>query len=60
MNWKYFLGACLIVGAALYKAGAPVLSILAGLGLAALVISLRRRAQFRAREGTLPSGRKDH
>jgi hypothetical protein len=59
MNWKYFAGACLIVGAALYKAGAPAIAIAAGLGLAALVTGLRHRTQLRAGQSTLPSDRKD-
>jgi hypothetical protein len=44
MRWKYFGGACLVVGGALLKAGAPVIAILAGLGLAALANFLRHRA----------------
>ena len=44
MKWKYFAGACLVVGGALLKAGAPVLAILAGLGLAAFANFLRHRA----------------
>jgi NAD(P)H-hydrate repair Nnr-like enzyme with NAD(P)H-hydrate dehydratase domain len=44
MSWKYFAGACLVVGGALLKAGAPVLAILAGLALAALANFLRYRA----------------
>jgi uncharacterized membrane protein len=44
MTWKYFGGACLVIGGALLKAGAPVIAIVAGLGLAALVNLLRQRA----------------
>ena len=36
MNWKYFGGACLVVGAALLKAGAPPAAIAAGIGLAGI------------------------
>jgi hypothetical protein len=43
MKWKYFAGASVVVGGALLKAGAPVLAILAGLGLAALANFLRYR-----------------
>ena len=46
MNWKYFCGACLVVGAALLKAGAPLIAIVAGMALAAFVNFLRRRANF--------------
>src|SRR5437016_14021749 len=35
MKWKYFCGACLIVGAALLKAGAPPFTVIAGIILAA-------------------------
>jgi NAD(P)H-hydrate repair Nnr-like enzyme with NAD(P)H-hydrate dehydratase domain len=48
MKWKYFAGACLVVGGALLKAGAPVLAIAAGLALAALANFLRYRASTRA------------
>ena len=34
MKWKYFCGACLVVGAALLKAGAPLFAVLAGIVLA--------------------------
>jgi hypothetical protein len=44
MSWKYFAGASLVVGGALLKAGAPVLAIAAGLGLAAFVNFMRHRA----------------
>jgi hypothetical protein len=43
MNWKYFGGACLVVSGALLKAGAPVVAIAAGLGVAALANFLRHR-----------------
>ena len=51
MNWKYFCGACLVVGAALLKAGAPLLAIVAGIALAALGNFLRHRASS-ARTGS--------
>lgn len=60
MKWKYFGGACLVVGGALLKAGAPVLGILAGLGLAALANFLRYRHVGRAQRtraaGVLSAG----
>jgi hypothetical protein len=43
MKWKYFCGACLVVGAALFKAGAPLVAIVAGILFAALWNFLRRR-----------------
>jgi nitrogen regulatory protein P-II 1 len=45
MKWKYFLAAAFVVGAALLKAGAPLLSILLGIGLAVL-LNLRQRARL--------------
>jgi hypothetical protein len=48
MNWKYFLGACFVVGAALVKAGAPLVAIVAGIGVAALLNVVRHRAQSRS------------
>ena len=35
MRWRTFIGASLIVGGALVKVGAPLLSVLFGIGLAA-------------------------
>jgi hypothetical protein len=43
MKWKYLGGACLVVGGALLKAGAPLIAILAGLALAVLANFLRHR-----------------
>ena len=45
MSWKYFAGACLVVGGALLKAGAPLVAVVAGLALAALSNFLRQRAK---------------
>jgi hypothetical protein len=44
MKWKYFCGACLVVGAALFKAGAPIFAILAGIAFAGVTNYLRQRA----------------
>jgi len=44
MKWKYFCGACLIVGASLLKAGAPPLTVIAGIILAASWNFLRRHS----------------
>lgn len=43
MKWKYFGGACIVVGAALLKAGAPLFTVIAGIGLVALWNFLRTR-----------------
>jgi uncharacterized membrane protein len=43
MNWKYFIAACFIIGAALLKAGAPPLTIIAGITFAALFNAWRHR-----------------
>jgi hypothetical protein len=45
MNWKYFGGACLVVGGALLKAGAPLLAIVGGIALAGFTNFLRHRAR---------------
>ena len=45
MKWKYFCGACVVVGAALLKAGAPLIAVITGIGLAALSNFLRNRAK---------------
>jgi 4-hydroxybenzoate polyprenyltransferase len=44
MKWKFFIGAALVVGGALWKTGVPLLPILLGIGLAA-VLNLRRHAR---------------
>jgi len=49
MKWKYFCGACLVVGAALFKAGAPLLTIIAGITFAAVMNILRHRGRRPAR-----------
>ena len=43
MKWKYFVGACIVVGAALFKAGAPLFTIIVGIILAAFSNFLRHR-----------------
>lgn len=50
MRWKYFCGACLVVGGALFKAGAPLLAIVGGIALAAVINFLRHRGSA-ARNG---------
>lgn len=44
MKWKYFGGACIVVGAALLKAGAPLFTVIAGITLAALFNFWRHRS----------------
>ena len=36
LKWKWFVGACTLGGALLLKAGAPLVPIAIGIGLAAL------------------------
>ena len=44
MSWKFFLGASIIVAAALFKAGVPIIPIAAGLVTAGIVTwKLQRR-----------------
>jgi hypothetical protein len=57
MNWKYFGGACLVVGGALFKAGAPLVAIAAGIALAGLTIFLRRRTQAAGAGSTVAKAR---
>jgi hypothetical protein len=45
MKWKYFCGACLVVGGALLKAGAPLFAIIAGIAFAAVMNTMRQRGQ---------------
>jgi hypothetical protein len=45
MNWKYFIGAAIVVAAALWKAGAPIISILLGIALAGL-LNFRQRSRL--------------
>jgi hypothetical protein len=44
MKWNYFIGACVVVGGALLKSGAPVLAIVGGMALAGLANYLRQRS----------------
>ena len=37
MNWKFFIGACLLASGLLFKAGAPVAAVAMGIALAAFV-----------------------
>lgn len=44
MKWKWFGGACIIVGALLIKVGVPVLPVLLGMGIAGYFTWVRQRA----------------
>jgi hypothetical protein len=37
MHWKLFIGSCILAAGLLVKAGAPILSVVAGIALAGLV-----------------------
>jgi len=37
VNWKFFLGACILTCGLLFKAGAPVPAVAVGIGAAALL-----------------------
>ena len=43
MTWKYFIGACILAGGLLFKAGAPVLPVAVGVAAAALLNWSRQR-----------------
>jgi hypothetical protein len=47
MKLKYFCGACIVVGAALLKAGAPILAVAAGIVLTALLTFAQQRKTSR-------------
>jgi hypothetical protein len=43
MNWKYFIGAAIVVGGALLRAGAPAVPVATGIVLAVLLSLFRLR-----------------
>jgi len=45
MNWKYFCGACVLGGALMLKAGAPLAAILAGIAMAAIGNLWKKRTE---------------
>jgi hypothetical protein len=45
MKLKFFVAACLVVGGALFKAGAPLPALIAGMMLAAVVMIMRLRVK---------------
>lgn len=56
MKWKYFIGAAIVVGAALFKSGAPLFSIVCGITFAAVFNFLRQRTNA-AHGSTVVKGR---
>jgi uncharacterized membrane protein len=44
MNWKYFIGSCILVAGFLIKVGAPLLAVVLGIAGAALINWKRQRA----------------
>ena len=51
MNWRLFAGASILVVALMFKVGAPLVAIVGGVALAALLSWLTRRPN-----GTSPGG----
>ena len=49
MNWKFFVGACILAGGLAVKFGAPLPAVAAGLALAGFVNWTRERSAARAR-----------
>jgi hypothetical protein len=56
MNWKYFVGASIVVAGALLRF-APVPAIVAGVALAGLLNWLRLRGGARKAQGSVTKGR---
>ena len=44
MKWKYFIGACILSAGLLFKAGAPLAAVVAGIAAAAFVNWRRQRS----------------
>jgi hypothetical protein len=44
VNWRFFIGACILSGGLLFKAGAPVPAVAVGIGAAAFVSWRRQRS----------------
>jgi len=42
MNWKYFVGACILASGLLLKAGAPIVPVAIGIAAAALLNWVRQ------------------
>ncbi len=49
MNWKLFIGASILAVGLMLKTGAPLYTIVLGVGLAALLSWLTRRPSTRSR-----------
>jgi len=48
MNWKFFLGACILAGGLAVKFGAPPAAVVTGLALAGVLNWTRQRGVARA------------
>lgn len=44
MRWKWFIGASILAAGLLFKAGAPVIAVVAGVALAAVFTWSRQRS----------------
>jgi hypothetical protein len=49
MNWKLFVGASILAVGLMLKAGAPLFTIVLGVGLAAFISWLTRRPSTKSR-----------
>ena len=45
MNWKYFIGACILSCGLLFKVGAPILAMAMGVAAAAFVNWRKQRSR---------------
>jgi hypothetical protein len=43
-HWKFFVGSCILVGGLLFKLGAPLMPLVAGIAAAAVLTRRRRHA----------------
>jgi hypothetical protein len=50
MNWKFFLGACILAAGLAIRSGAPMAAVVMGLALAGLLNWTRQRALMKARK----------
>jgi hypothetical protein len=57
MSWKFFVGACILSGGILFKAGAPVLAVALGFATAGFLNWTRvRSSMLDGRQRTLEKG----
>jgi hypothetical protein len=45
MNWKYLCGGCVLGGALMLKAGAPLIAVLGGIAMAVVWNLWKKRAE---------------